>query len=46
MTAYYVNWLEIIVCLLLYHVNCRPNTKFMENSASPQHTNYQYGNGV
>lgn len=46
MIAHYVNWLEIIVCLLLYHVDCRPSIKFIKNSASSQHTDYRNGNGI
>lgn len=44
MIAHHVNWLEIIVCLLLYHVDCRPSVKFIKNSVSSQHTEYRYGN--
>lgn len=42
MNAHYVNWLEIIVCLLLYHADCRPSAKFTKTSESPRHADYQY----
>lgn len=44
MIAHHANWLDIIVCLLLYHVDCRPSVKFMKNSVSSHQTEYRYGN--
>lgn len=41
MIAHHASWLEIIVCLLLYHVDCRPSVK---NSVSSQYAEHRYGN--